>query len=88
MSKAQALELGPHGITVNCLAPGPIATDLPMSLLNDEQKKRFAERTAMKRWGEVEDMVGPVLLMSSDAGAYVTGTYILADGGLVCRTFD
>jgi len=88
MSKAQALELGPHGITVNSLAPGPIATDLPMSLLNDEQKQRFAERTAVKRWGKVEDMVGPVLLMSSDAGAYVTGTYILADGGLVCRTFD
>ena len=47
-----------------------------MSLLNDEQKKRFAERTAMKRWGEVEDMVGPVLLMSSDAGAYLSLIHI------------
>lgn len=88
MTRAHALELGPHGITVNCLAPGPILTDLPMSLLNDEQKQRFAERTAVKRWGQVEDMVGPVLLLSTDAGAYITGTVILADGGLVCRTFD
>ena len=59
-----------------------------MSLLNDEQKQRFADRTAVKRWGQVEDMVGPVLMMSSNAGAYVTGTHVLADGGLVCRTFD
>ena len=88
MARAQALELGPCGITVNCLAPGPVLTDLPLSLLDAEQKQRFADRTAVKRWGQVADMVGPVLLLSSDAGAYITGTTILADGGLVCRTFD
>lgn len=88
MARAHALELGPYGITVNCLCPGPIATDLPMSLLNDEQKQRFADRTALKRWGETVDMVGPALLLGSDAGAYITGTAILADGGLICRTFD
>jgi len=88
MARAQALELGPHGITVNCLAPGPIATDLPMSLLSPDQKKVFSERTAVKRWGQPVDMVGPVLLLSTDAGAYVTGNVILADGGILCRTFD
>jgi 3-oxoacyl-[acyl-carrier protein] reductase len=88
MARAHALELGPHGVTVNCLAPGPVMTDLPMSLLNDQQKKQFAERTAVKRWGEVIDMVGPTLLLSSDAGAYISGTVILADGGMLCRTFD
>src|SRR6476619_3046704 len=88
MARAQALELGPHGITVNCLAPGPIATDLPMSLLSPEQKKIFAERTAVKRWGQTIDMVGPILLLATDAGAYVTGNVILADGGILCRTFD
>jgi NAD(P)-dependent dehydrogenase (short-subunit alcohol dehydrogenase family) len=56
--------------------------------LNDQQKKQFAERTAVKRWGEVIDMVGPTLLLSSDAGAYISGTVILADGGMLCRTFD
>lgn len=88
MARAQALELGPHGITVNCLAPGPIATDLPMSLLSPEQKKVFSERTAVKRWGQTIDMVGPVLMLATDAGAYVTGNVILADGGILCRTFD
>jgi NAD(P)-dependent dehydrogenase (short-subunit alcohol dehydrogenase family) len=88
MARAQALELGPHGITVNCLAPGPVATDLPMSLLSDEQKKTFAERTAVKRWGQTIDMVGPVLMLASDAGAFITGNVILADGGILCRTFD
>jgi NAD(P)-dependent dehydrogenase (short-subunit alcohol dehydrogenase family) len=88
MARAQALELGPFGITVNCLAPGPVLTDLPMNLLSEEQKQQFAERTALKRWGRVEDMVGPVLLLSSEAGAFITGTTILAEGGLLCRTFD
>lgn len=88
MSRAQALELSPHGVTVNCLAPGPVLTDLTRGLLSDEQKLRFQERTAVKRWGEVIDMVGPTLLISSDAGAFITGNTILADGGMLCRTFD
>lgn len=88
MVRAQALELGPHGITVNCLAPGPVLTDLPMNLLNEAQKQQFAERTALKRWGTVTDMVGPALLLSTEAGAYITGTTLLADGGMLCRTFD
>jgi NAD(P)-dependent dehydrogenase (short-subunit alcohol dehydrogenase family) len=88
MSRAQALELGPHGITVNCLAPGPVATDLPMSILTPAQKEIFANRTAVKRWGTVEDMVGPVVMLSSNAGAFITGTVISADGGMLCRTFD
>lgn len=87
MARAHALELGPHGVTVNCIAPGPVATDLPMSLLSDEQKKSFAERTAVKRWGETIDMVGPALLLATDAGAFITGNVIVADGGLLCRTF-
>jgi NAD(P)-dependent dehydrogenase (short-subunit alcohol dehydrogenase family) len=59
-----------------------------MSLLNESQKEQFAQRTAVKRWGRVEDMVGPALLLSSDAGAFITGNTLLADGGLLCRTFD
>ncbi|MGI8980245.1 MAG: SDR family NAD(P)-dependent oxidoreductase [Pirellulaceae bacterium] len=87
MARAHALELGPHGVTVNCLAPGPVATDLPMNILTDEQKRSFAERTAVKRWGQPIDMVGPALLLATDAGAFITGNVIVADGGLLCRTF-
>ncbi|MFI4876295.1 MAG: SDR family NAD(P)-dependent oxidoreductase [Blastopirellula sp. JB062] len=88
MTRAHALELGPHGVTVNCLAPGPIATDLTMGLLDAEQKKRFAARTALLRWGETRDLIGPALLLASDAGAYITGTTLLVEGGMICRTFD
>ncbi len=88
MSRAHALELGPHGVTVNCLAPGPVLTDLPLSLLDDEQQEVFARRTALLRWGTVEEMVGPVLLLASEAGAFITGSVIHADGGMLCRTFD
>lgn len=88
LARAHALELGPHDITVNCIAPGPIMTDLPMSVLTDEQKQRFAEITAVKRWGDPRDIVGPALLLATEAGRNITGTVILVDGGLICRTFD
>ena len=41
----------------------------------------------MKRWGQPIDMVGPALLLATDAGAFITGNVIVADGGLLCRTF-
>jgi NAD(P)-dependent dehydrogenase (short-subunit alcohol dehydrogenase family) len=87
MTRAMALELGPYGITVNCLNPGPILTDLPGSLLTDAQKKSFADRTAMGRWGQPAELAGPALLLASDAGSYVTGQTLVVDGGTLCRTF-
>jgi 3-oxoacyl-[acyl-carrier protein] reductase len=87
MARAQALELGPFGVTVNCIAPGPILTDLPMSLLSEEQKQAFARRTALLRWGQPSELAGPALLLASDAGSYITGSVLLVDGGLLCRTF-
>jgi NAD(P)-dependent dehydrogenase (short-subunit alcohol dehydrogenase family) len=88
ITRAYALELGKYNITVNCLAPGPVMTDLPMSLLSDAKKEEFSDRTALKRWGQVEDMVGPMLLLASEAGAFISGTTIVADGGLLARTFN
>ncbi len=84
-SKASALDLGSFGITVNCIAPGPFLTDLPMSILNDEQKQRFADVTAMGRWGDPKEIVGPALFLGSDAGSYVTGETLLVDGGAYAR---
>lgn len=88
LTRAHALELGPYGVTVNCIAPGPIMTDLPMSLLSDEQKQSFAERTAVKRWGDPVDIVGPAMMLAGESGRNVTGEVIVVDGGVVCRTFD
>ena len=85
MAKASALDLGPFGVTVNCIAPGPILTDLPMSLLNEEEKKEFSERTALKRWGEPRELAGPAIFLSSEASSYVTGEVLLVDGGAFAR---
>ena len=85
LTRASALDLGPFGITVNCLAPGPFLTDLPGRLLSDEQKRQFADRTALGRWGRPEEMMGPTLLLASDAGSYITGSVLSVDGGCLIR---
>jgi NAD(P)-dependent dehydrogenase (short-subunit alcohol dehydrogenase family) len=59
MVKANCLHLGPHGITVNCLAPGPFATEMPMSILSPEQKESFAARTAVGPGGPPQDQAPP-----------------------------
>lgn len=85
MARASALDLGPHGVTVNCIAPGPFLTDLPMSILSPEQQQHFADRTALGRWGQPEELAPTALLLASDAGRYITGTTILVDGGVSCK---
>ncbi|MGD9128644.1 MAG: SDR family NAD(P)-dependent oxidoreductase [Planctomycetia bacterium] len=87
MAKASALDLGPFGITVNCIAPGPFATEMPMSILSQEQQDKLAARTAVGRWGRPEELAGTALLLASDAGAYITGTTIVVDGGTLARVF-
>ncbi|EDY38379.1 3-oxoacyl-(acyl-carrier-protein) reductase [Cyanobium sp. PCC 7001] len=52
LARANAIKLGPFGITVNCLAPGPIATALSAVNFSEQALDRFAERTALGRWGE------------------------------------
>ena len=87
MAKASALDLGPFGITVNCLAPGPIATDMPMSILSQEQQDALSSRTALGRWGQPEELAGPARLLASEAGSYITGTCLIVDGGALSRVF-
>ncbi len=85
MAWGNALDLGPFGITVNCIAPGPFLTDLPMRLLSPVEKERFASRTAVGRWGDPKELVGPALLLASDAGSYITGETLVVDGGFLAR---
>ncbi len=87
MARAQALELGTHGITVNCLAPGPFLTDLPAGVLSEQEQAVFAERTAVKRWGDPRELAGPALLLASEAGSYITGETLVVDGGTMCSIF-
>jgi NAD(P)-dependent dehydrogenase (short-subunit alcohol dehydrogenase family) len=85
IARSMALDLGPSGITVNCIAPGPFLTDLPGTLLSKAEKDAFAQRTAVGRWGEPNELVGPLLLLATDAGSYITGETIVVDGGYLSR---
>jgi NAD(P)-dependent dehydrogenase (short-subunit alcohol dehydrogenase family) len=85
MTRASALDLGPYNITVNCIAPGPFLTDMPMSVLSDAEKKSFSDRTALGRWAEPKELAGPIVMLCSDAGSYVTGQVVVVDGGYTAR---
>ena len=86
MARSAALDLGPFGITVNCIAPGPFLTELPLGLLNEDQKQEYTNRTALKRWGRPEEIAGVALLLGTDAGSYITGATLLIDGGVLANT--
>jgi gluconate 5-dehydrogenase len=87
LCRAVALELGEFGITANCIAPGPILTDLPRSVLTDEQRQAVASRSPAGRWGDPQELAGPALLLASNAGSYISGSVLVVDGGFLARTF-
>jgi NAD(P)-dependent dehydrogenase (short-subunit alcohol dehydrogenase family) len=87
LARSMALDLGEYGITVNCIAPGPFLTDLPGTVLTADEKRVFAERTALGRWGDPRELAGPALMLASDAGSYITGETLVVDGGTICKTF-
>jgi NAD(P)-dependent dehydrogenase (short-subunit alcohol dehydrogenase family) len=85
LARANALDLGRYGITVNCLAPGPFLTDLPARLLSTEKKQESSRLTALGRWAEPKELIGPLLLLASEAGGYITGETLVVDGGWLAR---
>lgn len=76
-----AHELGPEGITVNCLAPGYIATGRLAPMFDDLGADDLRESVALRRFGTPEDCAGALEFLVTDLGAYVTGTVIPVDGG-------
>jgi NAD(P)-dependent dehydrogenase (short-subunit alcohol dehydrogenase family) len=80
-TKAIALELARHHIRVNALLPGYVATDLNREFLASEPGKKLLARIPSRRFGELADLDGPMLLLASDAGAAMTGATLVVDGG-------
>jgi len=82
MTKALALELAPHGITVNGISPGPFPTELNTPLLSDPVRMaEFTAKIPLGRWGKLEEIGALAVFLCSETAGFITGTDILIDGG-------
>ena len=83
LTKGMAIDLGPHGITVNGIGPGYFKTELTQKLVDDPSFSAWLiNRTPSRRWGEVEDLAPAAVFLASDAGRFVNGHILYVDGGV------
>jgi NAD(P)-dependent dehydrogenase (short-subunit alcohol dehydrogenase family) len=88
LTRHLAHAFGPDGIRVNAISPGYHKTDMTRGLWTDpEPAAKIEQRSALKRWGTVDDLVGTAIFLSSPAAAFVTGTDLPVDGGFVVGGF-
>lgn len=82
MTRVMAIELGPAGIQVNCLAPGLIATDMTKEYTEDQEAmEEYLTRVPLRRYGQPEELAGATVFLASKASDLMTGQVIVVDGG-------
>jgi NAD(P)-dependent dehydrogenase (short-subunit alcohol dehydrogenase family) len=83
LARALAVEWAPKGVNVNAIAPGVFRTDLNRALLDSPRGQEFLTRTPMRRFGQIDELVGAAVFLASDASAFVTGQVLAVDGGFL-----
>lgn len=82
LTRAMAIDLGRHGIRVNAVAPGWFKTEMNDALFESEAGKDYIQRMPARRLGQLEELIGPVVLLASDAGSFMNGSVVVVDGAL------
>jgi 2-deoxy-D-gluconate 3-dehydrogenase len=85
LTKSLAIELAPHNIQVNAIAPGWIETDMTAAVRSMPMNDEILARTPAGRWGQSEELAGTAVYLASRASDFVTGTTIRVDGGYAIR---
>jgi len=81
MTRAMAIEMARYGVRVNAIAPGYFETEINDTFLASEEGQKMRKRIPMRRFGEYEELSGPLLLLASEAGGFMTGSTVVVDGG-------
>jgi 3-oxoacyl-[acyl-carrier protein] reductase len=85
LTRGLAVELGRHGITVNCVCPGPIHTGMTAGIPEEAKAKYAARRVPLHRYGDPEEVAHATLSLALPAASYINGAVLVVDGGLTIK---
>ncbi|KAA6431425.1 SDR family oxidoreductase [Dyadobacter flavalbus] len=85
MTRALALELAPFNILVNAICPGPFLTEMNLPIADSDEARKILNTTALQRWGNLREIQGAAIFLSSDAASYMVGSILTVDGGWTAR---